>query len=56
MGPTIKKDENNLQALRRQFVLQLISGEYRGKGKHLSIGICRCCPLSWTPGVWYPYC
>ena len=31
MGPTIKKDENNLQALRRQFVLQLISGEYRGK-------------------------
>ena len=31
VGPTIKKDENNLQALRRQFVLQLISGEYRGK-------------------------
>lgn len=31
VGPVIEKDENNLQALRRQFVLELISGEYEGK-------------------------
>lgn len=30
-GPGIEKDENNLQALRRQFVLRLIGKEYQGK-------------------------
>lgn len=30
-GPEIEKDENNLQALRRQFVLRLIGREYEGK-------------------------
>lgn len=45
MGPKIEKDENNLQALRRQFVLRLIGGEYEGKDAQIekevrTLGIC----------------